>query len=55
MTSALRKTGWVLITIGAVLMFLLAGRYFGLDLESEAANPDVTAHTTSHPRVSHFR
>ncbi len=36
MPTALVKTGWVLVTLGAALMFLLAVRYVGLDLEVEA-------------------
>ena len=39
MATALNRTGWVLLTLGAVLMFLLAARYFFLDLDAEAADP----------------
>ena len=42
MPRVLHRTAWVLVTIGAVLMFLLAARYFFLDLEAEAANPATT-------------
>ena len=42
MPRVLHRTAWVLVTIGALLMFLLAARYFFLDLEAEAAGPDST-------------
>jgi Predicted membrane protein (DUF2306) len=40
MLGVLHRTAWVLVTIGALLMFLLAARYFLLDLDAAAANPD---------------
>src|SRR5215207_4485788 len=42
MLRMLHRTEWVLVTIGAVLMLLLAARYFFLDLDAAAANPDET-------------
>lgn len=42
MAIAVKRTAWVLIILGALLMFLLAVRYFFLDLDAEAANPDTT-------------
>jgi hypothetical protein len=41
MVRVLHRTAWVLVTIGAVLMFLLAARYFFLDLDAAAADPDT--------------
>ena len=40
MLGVLHRTAWVLVTIEALLMFLLAARYFLLDLDAAAANPD---------------
>ncbi len=42
MPSVLHRTAWVLVTIGALLMFLLAARYIFVDLEAEAADPGST-------------
>ena len=41
MLRVLHRSAWVLVTIGALLMFLLAARYFFLDLHAEAADPDM--------------
>jgi hypothetical protein len=41
MLGMLHRTAWVLVTIGALLMFLLATRYFFLDLDAAAADPDT--------------
>jgi uncharacterized membrane protein len=41
MLGVLHRTAWVLVTIGALLMFLLAARYFFLDLDAAAADPDT--------------
>jgi hypothetical protein len=38
----MHRTEWVLVTIGALLMFLLAARYFFVDLDAAAADPDTT-------------
>ena len=40
MPLVFKRISWVLITLGSVLMFLLAARYFFLDLDSEAAKPE---------------
>jgi hypothetical protein len=42
MVRVLHRTAWVFVTIGALLMFLLAARYFFLDLDAAAADPDET-------------
>jgi uncharacterized membrane protein len=42
MPRVLHRTAWVLVTIGALLMFLLAARYFFLDLDAAAADPGMT-------------
>jgi Predicted membrane protein (DUF2306) len=42
MPRVLHRTAWVLVTIGALLMFLWAARYFFLDLEAAAADPEET-------------
>ena len=34
MTVVLRKIGWVLVATGAVLMFLLASRFFFVDVDA---------------------
>jgi hypothetical protein len=40
MLRVMYQSAWVLLTIGALLMFLLAARYFFLDLDAAAADPD---------------
>jgi uncharacterized membrane protein len=40
MLRVMHRSAWVLVTIGALLMFLLAARYFFLDLHAAAADPD---------------
>ena len=42
MPRVLHRTAWVLVTIGALLMFLWAAQYFFLDLEAAAADPEET-------------
>jgi hypothetical protein len=42
MLRVLHRSAWVLVSIGALLMFLLAARYFFLDLDAQAADPDTT-------------
>ena len=41
MLRVMHRSAWVLVTIGALLMFLLAARYFFLDLDAAAADPDT--------------
>jgi hypothetical protein len=40
MLRVMHRSAWILLTIGALLMFLLAARYFFLDLDTAAADPD---------------
>src|ERR671910_2921096 len=40
MLRVMHRSAWVLLTIGALLMFLWAARYFVLDLDAAAADPD---------------
>ena len=40
MLRVIHRSAWVMVTIGALLMFLLAARYFFLDLHAAAADPD---------------
>ena len=42
MLRVMHRTAWVFVTIGALLMFLLAARYFFLDLDAAAADPEET-------------
>jgi len=40
MAIAMNRIAWVVITLGAVVMFLLAAQYFYLDLDAKAADPE---------------
>jgi Predicted membrane protein (DUF2306) len=42
MLRVMHRTAWIFVTIGALLMFLLAARYFFLDLDAAAADPEET-------------
>src|SRR5215207_593279 len=42
MLRVVHRTAWVLVTIGAILVFLWAAQYFFLDLDAAAADPEET-------------